>query len=153
MTLPQSTKANRFRFRAWHKYYNKMYALESDSDSSNAIMFIAPNGDGFEGWDAENDDERPIILMQSTGLTDKNGKEIFEGDIVRILYTGWLSQSRNDPRTLDQYIKDISRFGVVVFENAKFSMGFGDYRHSMFEGDHGEKEVIGNVYEHPHLLK
>ena len=73
------------------------------------------------------------ILMQFTGLTDKNGKEIYEGDIVRT--TGWPD---GDP---------------VYWVDGRFCVGqpsnLADFLGSIAEGC----EIIGNIYENPELLK
>lgn len=104
----------------------------------------------------------PVVAKsvgQFTGLTDKNGTKIFEGDIVRILYTDWASKSNDDPRTLAQYLVDISKIGVVEFnDNAwelkMYSKKYDDYFHSSIShGIHGRIEVIGNIHENPELLK
>ena len=101
-----------------------------------------------------------FVLMQFTGLTDKNSKEIYEGDIVRILYTDWASKAEDDPRTLEQYlIEDKCMVGKIVYNAPKFeiSFGIGKYGDEDFgntnHGTHGWIEVIGNIYENPELLK
>ena len=56
-----------FKFRAWDKWSNKM---------------IQPNNGDFIGWHAMSNWRDCLHIMQYTGLKDKNGKEIYEGDIV-----------------------------------------------------------------------
>ena len=92
---------------------------------------------------------------QFTGLTDRLGKEIYEGDIIRILYTDWgskhLGTKEQQEMTLEEYLKSISSIGVVKFytNRSKYEIDFGNYSDSLFEGTHGEKEIIGNIYESP----
>jgi uncharacterized phage protein (TIGR01671 family) len=99
------------------------------------------------------------ILQQFTGLNDKNGTKIFDGDVVRILYTDWASKSNDDPRTLEEYLTDISKIGVVGFnDNAwelkMYSKKYDDYFYnSISPGTHGRIEVIGNIHDNPELLK
>ena len=79
-------------------------------------------------------------LMQFTGLKDKNGKEIYEGDILREQPSGF------EPR--DIYIAEWTdnRWGLV-----KKHKDFGNYeRHFK---DAFQMEVIGNIYENGDLLK
>lgn len=88
------------------------------------------------------------------GIPDKNGKSIYENDIIRILYTDWWSKASDDTRTLEQYKKDISCVGKVVYEYDSFVLEFSDKtKGSIFEGTHGEKEIVGNIYENSELIK
>ena len=77
----------------------------------------------------------PETIVQYTGLTDKNGKKIFEGDIVQYgLYP-----------CVIKYDIDNARF--MLFEN-------GEYLKNGFNVDTMKlKEVIGNIHDNPELLK
>jgi len=98
------------------------------------------------------------VVMQFTGLKDKNAKDIYEDDIVRILYTDWASKSDNDKRTLSQYLIDISHKGVVKFNQVSFEVELYSKKYNEFifnslnYGKHGFIEIIGNIYENPELL-
>ena len=90
---------------------------------------------------------------QYIDLHDKNSVEIYEGDIVRILYTDWCSQSFASTEkkllTHEEYLKSISDIGKVIYETNQFTLDIG----SIFAGTHGFIEVIGNIYENPELLE
>lgn len=101
----------------------------------------------------------PIVYVREfSNKTDKNGMELFEGDIVRILYTDWSSKSENDPRTLEQYLIDIASIGEVVFndnswEIKTYSKKYDDYNFSSIQPDkYGYIEKIGTKHENPELL-
>lgn len=80
---------------------------------------------------------REIELMQSTGLKDKNGVDIFEGDVLK---------SNVQPCKMVNPIKD--GYGVVRFENGMFKLGSISLVTFI-----SKMEVIGNIYENPELLE
>lgn len=73
-----------------------------------------------------------VILMQDTGLKDKNGKEIYEGDIIEFNKGG-----------VDE-MRGVVEF-IVDFPDAGFELPASGYYQD-------EAEVIGNVHQHPELL-
>ena len=95
----------------------------------------------------------PETVGQYTGLTDKNGKKIFEGDIVKILYTDWISQPLEDTRSLEEYLDSLTEKGVVDFAPyVGWYLKNGKYDLSIISGTHGYIEVIGNIHDNPELI-
>ena len=79
-------------------------------------------------------DVLPETVGQYTGLTDKNGKKIFEGDIFNI-----------------EYSETIVKNAVIEYVGASFYGSTGiDYWEL---DDYREIEVIGNIHDNPELLK
>jgi uncharacterized phage protein (TIGR01671 family) len=97
---------------------------------------------------------KDAMIMQFTGLRDRNGKEIYENDVVKILYTDWNPKTENDLRTIDEYKNDLSINGVVKFKDYEFCLEFfSHFLDSIFCGTDGFIEVIGNTFENLNLVK
>lgn len=116
------------RFRAWLKKDKEMIDVEEIHFNNGNLDFI---GDAIT-WMCKNND---FVLMQSTGLTDKNGKEIFEGDILGT--------------------KDGLLNGVVKYSSSLGMWTNTLIRYSNFErlcSIANSREVIGNIWEDGELL-
>ena len=83
----------------------------------------------------------PETICQYTGLTDKNGRKIFEGDIVSAPFTGYAGKTRE-------------RKGVVEFVNGAFSVNWNDSEEygKNFVGYVNDIEIIGNIFDNPELI-
>jgi uncharacterized phage protein (TIGR01671 family) len=110
-------------------YRGKMYQVAE-------MSFYEDGSWGIERFIGENfspDSEHITGVRQSTGLKDKNGKEIYEGD----------------------KINDNGCMGVVIYEAPAFMIkyDFEDYPQEFDDSYVSHIEVIGNIYENSELLK
>lgn len=132
-----------YKFRIWDN--GVMYSMGMVGEPANPSVYTSAH------W---RECTENCIIMQCVGLKDKNGKDIFEGDIVRILYTDWPSNTDSNT-SLEDYMKSISYIGIVEYSEDRFQLNFGEEfsSGSLLEGTHGRKDVIGNIYENAELLK
>ena len=124
------------KFRAWHKTWEEMGKVKrirfDDEGNVTTVLFEGK----ILGVNTHADE---IELMQSTGLKDKNGKEIFEGDIVdykgREAVVKWHgSYASFIYRFVDGLKERVSEWDPLFLACYHF-------------------EVIGNIYENPELLE
>lgn len=126
------------RFRAWekdYKYMNYKVMVGNVWDEEN-YQWVNPERVDYEcepGW-KHFDENSNIELMQNTGLKDKNGTEIYEGDIV-------LDKLNNE-------------YGEVVFDEGCFLVLWQEGQNTVYQATREFYiEVVGNVYENKNLLK
>lgn len=92
--------------------------------------------------DVECCDFDDIVLMQSTGLNDKNGKEIFEGDILSI---------ETDEENVKVEVSWDSKHALFAFESKKYNEK--EPLAELFEDNSYPFKIIGNIWENPELLE
>jgi hypothetical protein len=113
------------KFRAWDG---------KQMDYNDIFIRASGNPPIYEGR------ERPdLTLMQFTGLKDKNGNEIYEGDIV-------CHDSHRTPRTKPAAVRSPSTRKVITWALGKRANGRNLAKSARFV-------IIGNIYENPELLK
>lgn len=109
--------------------------------------------DSPNGYAEINFDE----IMQYTGLKDKNGKEIYEGDIVEYKYLNTLEQETRKSEVQLMPIGDVNR-NIQAYYPFCYSIA-GSYKEDNREitecylTPSDACEIIGNIYENPDLLK
>ena len=132
------------RYRAWISEADTMANDLKGIDFENETVVLRKlyYEDGFsvetEVFEVEIGN---AILMQSTGLVDKNGKEIFEGDVVR--------QVRTQPTTGNEIITGT----VTMIEGAWLIMNDREQLASYLWSESDENEIIGNIYENKDILE
>lgn len=93
----------------------------------------------------------PFTVMQYVGLKDKNGKEIYDGDIVKRMYPKYIYSVTDEGDAADmKWVEDIS---FIVYTNHGFWVSkehFGWEGEGLWDWD--SIEVIGNIYENPGLV-
>lgn len=118
-------KQREIRFRAWDEAGRKMI-VQNDYDAYDKHMT-------WQGAVYEKGRLLPYTLLQFTGIKDRKGKEIYEGDIVR----------------LDSWDPSIYQ---IAFDRGAFYIANAD-RHEVGDIKYVEQcEVLGNIYENPELL-
>ena len=125
------------KFRAWANGYEKWcHRIEYIDDG----LWLGYVDDGVGELSTTD-----IVVEQYTGLQDKNGKEIYEGDIVKL--TGKVAKNKG---TLYKVVWDnfLTGFDLISLERSKEDIGY------LNEVEMEERyKVIGNIHENPELLK
>lgn len=141
----------KIKFRAWDKHTNSMVhelewiSLEQGNIKKIGYIDLLPDEEGDLEWErvvSEN-----FELMQFTGFVDKNGKEIYEGDIV-YFESGTPNRADEDD---GMFCGGVSE---VKFENGAFFPRpiKEECEDPWYDYEVRNLEIIGNVWENPELL-
>lgn len=131
------------KFRAWNIKYKEMHSWEEllklkedETKERGNKTYYCYYSSLFQSIITSKNLAEKYELMQDTGLKDKNGKEIYEGDILKNINTEQII-----------YIKyNESRAGFSAYNNGGHELMFGFYRVTV------AFEVIGNIFENKELL-
>lgn len=118
------------KFRAWDSLERKMIYFEL-KDYATITSLIAYTGDFY----------LKLKLMQFTGLHDKNGKEIWEGDVIAQTVS---ADKKPVEVFMDEYKWNARPFPEYLQEAGESFFDYAGAKNS---------EVLGNIYENPELLK
>lgn len=129
-------------FRVWSKKYNTYFELSGihyENGKIDGIFAISGILAGIP--DVIFLEPEDAVLEQSTGLKDKNGKEIYEGDIVSEL--------------VGDYRYSTAIKGVIEQYKGGWAIRWGDIKngYSQLYYEQTVCEIIGNVHENPELLE
>lgn len=133
---------DRFKFRIWHEPLKQMHYNDFIVTATGYMAKICQQDDYMMKFNQEDlEFDKQCILMQCTGLKDKNGTLIYEGDVLgdiyESLYIDWCDKCK------------------------QFQLKAQDYECMACEGDihwyeivenNNKLEVIGNIYENPELF-
>ena len=146
---------DRFKFRLWHKPLKTMHYNDFIVTATGYIAKIYQQDDYMMKFNQEDlEFDKQCVLMQCTGLKDKNGTLIYEGDIVKYAEFDWTDFSFKDWET---------EIAQVVWGNTydNYYPAF-DLKDTDFDGTNAfaylfnegwTVEVIGNIYENKSLLE
>ena len=109
------------KFRAWYTHRNSFYVYGAEAIR---MLIAKPNGSD-------------VVIEQYAGLKDKNGVEIYEGDIVR------------------QQMRFTETNGIIFWqeEKARFAINLDGFITTITKQQEMSYEVVGNIHNNPELLE
>ena len=121
------------KYRAWLKEEKKIVIVETIDFSEKSIQYLEKN-EIIDAYLLRTTFLEDIELMQNTGIKDKNGIEIYEGDIVICKYGPEITM---EVKWVDEGFRTLGKY------NGDNYVGYVK----------NSAEVIGNIYENPELLE
>ncbi|HFI0056078.1 TPA: YopX family protein [Streptococcus suis] len=127
------------RFRAWNTFHNKWVKHFYITENGLIYNMEQPHRDLIGAVPIE---QSGLVLMQSTGLFDVNGKEIFEGDVVEF-------EDADDIENvyINQGVIEWCQGGFTVSNRTTVTLD------DLLDGDKLEVTIVGNIYENPELVE
>ena len=122
------------KFRAWLKEDKKMANIETMDFTDKSIQYLK-RSEIINAYILRRESFDDVELMQFTGVNDKNGKEIYEGDIVV------LNNIEND------------NMCIVRYEHSSYRLEGWSLREDLSNVEDRFLEVVGNIYESKNLLE
>lgn len=151
---------DRFKFRVWHKKRKKMYdVLHFHTQTwDNGGEWVTAKGFNIITQQDIHIQVEPKdgVIIQCTGLKDKNGKLIYEGDILD-LYVSTKKLYRYQVKFEIGSFMLVSQDEIFDFKNVwndyVYPLSQLYYEYQNEENYIDECEIIGNIYENPELIK
>lgn len=123
---------NNLKFRVWDKTNKETLNIDVLNLFLEEIVVLENDGSAFSMK------FKDVELMQSTGLFDKDGKEIFEGDILKTRTRGYVIVKKENGNTMTTYKSGINKRTSLVLSSflEKYQV-----------------KIVGNIYENKDLLE
>jgi len=134
-------ESSRFKFRAWHSHDKVMYSAHTVDFSCSPLLTIWPWPEDVDATVAIHADE----LMQYTGLEDKNGVEIYEGDILKVINESYSREGELMPVSFGEYSDSEDYMDEMHY-------GYNIRGMPLVNCIKDGSIVVGNIHQHKELL-
>ena len=141
------------KFRAFDKKYKKIMKVNEINFEKSSVWIESDSGD-HENRHTLTRGFDEVILMQSTGLHDNNGVEVFEGDLIHYTYDGfdWYVPVIYREGRFEVYHGTLSTIPASKIPSGKYATNIGNSIR-MYRVEFTDMYVAGNIHENPELLE